>query len=151
MLVDPPETMPSEMPTAPAIAPSLAQRHPRAAAIFDNVHLLHHVIADILSSARPDHDPAIKLAIDTLVSPRQLIVSREDWVLTSLRRGIWWQGGPAIGRMDEPERNRRIEHTGHGRMPLPGMGDIPAELGERSDRSQPRGQQSPAAGAHEQH
>jgi hypothetical protein len=151
MLERPPDNLPTEMPTAPAIAPSFAQQHPRAAAIFDNVHVLHHVIADILTGERPDVDAAIQVAIDTLVSPQQLIVSRDDWVLTSLRRGIWWQGGPAIGRMDGPERNRRIQHAGHGRMPLPGMGDVPAELQERSGRSQRPERQTPAAEAHGQH
>ncbi len=151
MLEQPPRNLPSEMPTAPAIAPGLAQRHPRAAAIFDNVHALHGVIVDILTNQHADAAPALQDAIDTFVSPQHLTVSRDEWVLTSLRRGIWWQGGPAIGRMDGPERNRGIQHTGHGRMPLPGMGELPTDLREPSGRSQPREGQTPAAEAHGQH
>jgi hypothetical protein len=151
MLEHAPSGLPSEMPTAPAIAPSLAQRHPRAAAIVDNVHVLHHVIADILTDTHADAGPAVQDAIETFVNPQHLVVSRDEWVLMSLRRGIWWQGGPAIGKMDEPERNRRIQHTGHGRMPLPGMGDVPADLTEPSGRSQPREGQTPAGDAHGQH
>jgi hypothetical protein len=140
MLEHPPHTSPSEMPTAPAIAPSLAQRHPRAAAIFDNAHALHRVIADILADEHAETGLAIEDAIDTFVNPQQLIVSRDEWVLTSLRRGIWWQGGPAIGRMDEPERNRRLQHAAHGRMPLPGMGDLPADLGDSQREGQTPGE-----------
>ena len=151
MLAGAPSGLPSEMPTAPAIAPSLAQRHPRAAAIFDNVHALHHVIADILVNAHADAGPAIAGAVDTFLSPTHLSVSRDEWVLMSLRRGIWWQGGPAIGKMDEPERNRRTLHAEHGRMPLPGMGDLPADLRNPAGGSQPRERQAPAGDAHGQH
>jgi hypothetical protein len=151
MLEHAPSGLPSDMPTAPAITPSLVQRHPRAAVIFDNVHVLQHVIIDILMGAHADAGPAVRDAIDAFVSPRHLVVSRDEWVLMSLRRGIWWQGGPAIGKMDEPERNRRIQHTGHGRMPLPGMGDPPPDLRELSGRPQPREGQAPAGDAHGQH
>jgi hypothetical protein len=151
MLQRAPSGLPNEMPTAPAIAPSLAQRHPRAAAIFDNVHALHHVIAGIITGAHADAGPAVEDAIDTFVSPQHLAVSRDEWVLMSLRRGIWWQGGPAIGKMDESERNRSIQHSGHGRMPLPGMGDLPADLKEPSGRSLPREEQPPASDAHGPH
>ena len=151
MLEHAPSSLPSGMPTAPAIAPSLAQRHPRAAVIFDNIHVLHHVVADILAGAHGDAAPAVENAIDTFLRPQHPIVSRDEWVLTSLRRGIWWQGGPAIGKMDEPERNRRIQHAGHARMPPPGMGDLPADLRESSGRSDPREDQTPAGDAHQQH
>jgi hypothetical protein len=151
MLEQAPSGLPSEMPTAPAIAPSLAQRHPRAAAIFDNIHVLHHVVADILTDAHAETAPAVQHAIDTFLSPQHPVVSRDEWVLMSLRRGIWWQGGPAIGKMDAPERNRRIEHAGHARMPLPGMGDVPADVRESSERAQPREDQTPAGDAHRQH
>ncbi len=145
MLEHPPGSFPSEMPTAPAIAPSFAQRHPRAAAIFDNVHLLHQVIANILIDEHREREPAIRDAIDRFASPQHLVVSRDEWMLMSLRRGIWWQGGPAIGRMDEPERNRRVGHAGHGRMPLPGMGDVPADLPQQNERG------TPVNDAHGQH
>ena len=150
MLERAPSGLPSEMPTAPAIAPSLTQRHPRAAAIFDNVHALHQVVWTILRDAHADARPEVRVAVDTFLSPRHLAVSGEDWLLMSLRRGIWWQGGPAIGRMDEPERNRRVHHE-HGRMPLPGMGDLPADVREPSGRSRPGERQTPDDDAHAQH
>lgn len=150
MLESAPSGLPSEMPTAPAIAPGLTQRHPRAAAIFDNVHALHQVVWTILRDSHTDAGPEVQAAVDTFLSPQHLAVSRDDWMLMSLRRGIWWQGGPAIGRMDEPERNRRVQHE-HGRMPLPGMGDLPADLRDASGRARPAERQPPDDDAHAQH
>jgi hypothetical protein len=150
MLERAPSGLPSEMPTAPAIAPALTQRYPRVAAVFDNAHMLHQVVWSVLAAAHADASPAVQQAVDTFLDPQHLAVSPDEWMLLSLRRGIWWQGGPAIGRMDATERNRRVQHE-HGRMPLPGMGDLPADLKEPSTRSQPRAGQTPAGDAHAQH
>lgn len=50
MLKSPPGSMPQVMPMTAAIAPEFSKRHPRAAAIFDNLHMMHDTISDILSS-----------------------------------------------------------------------------------------------------
>lgn len=50
LLDDPPARMPQVMPMTAAIAPAFSRRHPRAAAIFDNLHMLHDIISDILAS-----------------------------------------------------------------------------------------------------
>lgn len=50
MLDDAPERMPATMPMTATVAPTFAARHPRAAAIFDNLHMMHDIIADILAS-----------------------------------------------------------------------------------------------------
>ena len=42
------ERYPEVMPMTSAIAPTFTAAHPRAAAIFDNLHSLHDVISDIL-------------------------------------------------------------------------------------------------------
>jgi hypothetical protein len=42
------ERYPEVMPMTSAVAPAFTQAHPRAAAIFDNLHSLHDVISDIL-------------------------------------------------------------------------------------------------------
>jgi hypothetical protein len=44
------ERYPAEMPMTAAVAPEFARRHPRAAAIFDNLHMMHDIISDILAS-----------------------------------------------------------------------------------------------------
>src|SRR5262249_8734619 len=50
MLADAPRRMPPEMPMAPTSAPIFAARYPEAAIVFDNLHALHDVVADILTS-----------------------------------------------------------------------------------------------------
>ena len=50
MLDDAPANMPATMPMTVMVAPVFAARHPRAAAIFDNLHMMHDIIADILAS-----------------------------------------------------------------------------------------------------
>lgn len=50
MLENPPTNMPATMPMTPEVAPLFSARHPRAAAIFDNLHMMHDIIADILAS-----------------------------------------------------------------------------------------------------
>jgi hypothetical protein len=44
------EQYPRMMPMTAAVAPEFARRHPRAAAIFDNLHMMHDIISDILAS-----------------------------------------------------------------------------------------------------
>ncbi|MFI5310672.1 MAG: hypothetical protein ACHQQ3_05535, partial [Gemmatimonadales bacterium] len=41
---------PTAMPMTPAIAPRFAARYPEASVIFDNMHALHDVVSDILTS-----------------------------------------------------------------------------------------------------
>jgi hypothetical protein len=50
MLANAPSGMPAEMPMAPTAAPIFAARYPEAAIVFDNLHALHDVAADILMS-----------------------------------------------------------------------------------------------------
>jgi hypothetical protein len=45
-----PGDFPDAMPMTPMVAPTFAARHPRAAAVFDNLHSLHDIISDILLS-----------------------------------------------------------------------------------------------------
>ena len=40
---------PTVMPMTAAVAPGFARRHPRAAVIFDNLHMMHDIISDILT------------------------------------------------------------------------------------------------------
>lgn len=52
MLDSPPGHFPSVMPMTSAVAPVFSARHERAAIIFDNLHMLHDIISDILVSDR---------------------------------------------------------------------------------------------------
>jgi hypothetical protein len=56
MLDSAPSHLPSVMPMTSAVAPVFSKRHPRAAVIFDNLHMLHDIISDILVSDRVPRD-----------------------------------------------------------------------------------------------
>jgi hypothetical protein len=43
------ERYPRTMPMTAAIAPEFSRRHPRAAVIFDNLHMKHDIISDVLA------------------------------------------------------------------------------------------------------
>lgn len=121
MLDDVPENAPSHAPMAPAIAPRFVMRHGRAAAVLDNMHMMHGVVSDILASeARADEPAAIAEAVEQFTDPRHLALPELEWIRTSLRHGIFAQGGPAIGRMDRSERNDG-HHGGSGPIVIPGM------------------------------
>jgi hypothetical protein len=45
------ERYPGMMPMTAAVAPEFTRRHRRAAAIFDNLHMMHDIISDILASS----------------------------------------------------------------------------------------------------
>lgn len=47
-----PSSYPATMPLTEEVSPLFAERHPRAAAIFDNLHLAHDIISDVLTDAR---------------------------------------------------------------------------------------------------
>src|SRR5690606_14823036 len=106
MLANPPESFPSHMPMAPTVAPELVTRHIQAAAILDNLNMMLDVVADILVNAEiADKGAAIDEVVDLFADPTYLAIDHLDWVRMSLRHGIYAQGGPAIGRLDRPERN----------------------------------------------
>jgi hypothetical protein len=51
-MISAPDRMPKTMPMTAEVSPRFAAAHPRAAAIFDNLHIMHDIISDIL--AQPD-------------------------------------------------------------------------------------------------
>ena len=50
MVEDPEARFPRTMPMTSAIAPRFSRAHPRAAVIFDNLHMMHDIISDILTA-----------------------------------------------------------------------------------------------------
>lgn len=73
---------PGMMPMTPAIAPRFTARHPRAAAIFDNLHMMHDIISDILVSDRvPRGEKArvIAAALDEFRDGSRNTMTREEW------------------------------------------------------------------------
>ena len=60
MIADP-AGHPATMPMTADIAPRFAELHPRAAAVFDNLHMLHDIISDVL--ANPEWSRGEKRAV----------------------------------------------------------------------------------------
>jgi hypothetical protein len=82
MLADAPRTMPQVMPMTSAIAPEFTRRHPRAAAIFDNLHMLHDIISDILVSdvvPMNGRRAAMDAALDEFQSAAANVMTEAEW------------------------------------------------------------------------
>jgi hypothetical protein len=98
LLADAPEHMPTTMPLTPAVAPRFATRYPEAAIIFDNLHSLHDVVADILASPRVPRNEkrsAILKALGTFQDSTTEIVSRDEWRSMAQEMGVDKMGGVA--------------------------------------------------------
>lgn len=127
MMEDAPSNYPTEMPTTAAIAPELTMAHPRASVILNGMHLLEDVVADLLTNPHvADKSAAIRETVAAFTDPVTLAITDYEWLLQSLRPGIFFQGGPAIGSMDRSERNLASPHARHlqqmGRSAvMPGM------------------------------
>lgn len=106
MLADPPRSMPQVMPMTAAIAPEFTRRHPRAAAIFDNLHMLHDIISDILVSDRVPPDgrrAAIDTALDEFQSAAANVMTDADWHgMAGMMGGLDAMGGSAVRNTAEP-------------------------------------------------
>ncbi len=82
MLVDPPAHMPRTMPMTPGVAPEFSRRHPRAAIIFDNLHMMHDIISDILLSPLVPADQKARVIAEQLSefrNPARNVTSVEEW------------------------------------------------------------------------
>ena len=98
---------PTEMPTVPAIAPQLYSQAPRAAVIIDNLNMFEAAVADILAYPNAkNRAPAIENVIASFTDEDTAIADTEQYLTSALRGGIFNQGGPAIGALDQSERNR---------------------------------------------
>lgn len=98
-------SLPTDIPTMPAIAPTVFARHPEAAMIVDNIAMLKIVIGDIL--AHPDAtDKAASIAAITaqFVDKEINLEDQMRYTIFALRGGIFNQGGPAMSEMDQSER-----------------------------------------------
>lgn len=82
MLEDPPARMPKVMPMTAAVAPTFSAAHPRAAVIFDNLHMLHDIISDILTADTipdPLKGDMIDQQLDKLQDPSRDVISMDEW------------------------------------------------------------------------
>lgn len=108
MLEDPDARFPSVMPMTPAIAPAFTARHPRAAAIFDNLHMMHDIISDVLI------DPGIPRSAKGAEIERQLAAFRDGsrdlmgddhWrMMGEMMGGVHLMGGSAADLLPAADR-----------------------------------------------
>jgi hypothetical protein len=98
MLHSPPSRMPRVMPMTATIAPVFARRHPRAAAIFDNLHMTHDIISDILvSDSVPSgrkRDVIYAQLREMADSTGQVMTWDDWWEMGEMMGGVEAMGGP---------------------------------------------------------
>ncbi len=100
MLRDPPESMPYLMPMTAAVAPTFADRYPEMAIIFDNLHMMHDIVSDILASPEVPADrkrAEILRALAILRDGDGVTIARDEWRRMAVGMGVHNQGGPAVG------------------------------------------------------
>ena len=93
-----PDRLPTVMPMSPAVAPRFSTLFPEAAIIFDNLHALHDVAADILASPivpGSQKRAAILKAAAAYRDSTTAVDSREAWRTHSLHMGVDQMGGAA--------------------------------------------------------
>jgi hypothetical protein len=135
MLENPPQTMPHIMPMTAAVAPTFAQRYPEVAIIFDNLHMMHDVISDILAS------PEVPRAAKSAEIMRQVAMFRDstsyattvqDWWQMSQMMGANNMGGVAGGflaALPEPTVAYGASMAGMSHDNMPGMQAQPGAQG----------------------
>ncbi|MGH7613757.1 MAG: hypothetical protein ACREMW_06935 [Gemmatimonadales bacterium] len=116
MLQDPPATMPRVMPMAATVAPTFTARHPRAAAIFDNLHMMHDIISDILAADAVPREKKRDVIYGVLAEFRDStrnVMTRDEWLMMGHHMGgIEAMGGPVLGLL-------RTGTSGHDGMRIP--------------------------------
>jgi hypothetical protein len=118
MLEDPPARLPSVMPMTSAVAPEFSRRHPRAALIFDNLHMLHDIISDILVSPvvpRARKQAEIYAALRRFQDPTADVLPMEHWWMMGEMMGLDKMGGPAVGPFPPPAAQPSSEPHNHPR------------------------------------
>lgn len=149
MLQDPPTRMPSMMPMTATVAPEFSKRHPRAAAIFDNLHMTHDIISDILASdsvPREKKRAVIYAQLDELRDTTRNVMSWKEWRgMGEMMGGVRVMGGPATGllppsptaRAGGTEEMQHADSAAEGREhEMPGMHHMPMD-GKEPDGAAP--------------
>jgi hypothetical protein len=99
MLADP-ARFPRVMPMTAAVAPEFARRHPRAAMIFDNLHMMHDIISDVLASdtvPRERKRAVIYAQLAELRDGTRNVMSADEWRdMARHMGGVEAMGGPAV-------------------------------------------------------
>ncbi len=101
MLEDAPSRFPKVMPMTATIAPTFSAQHPRAAVIFDNLHMMHDIISDVLASDTIPKGRKRAVIYEQLAGFRdgtRDVMSMDEWKnMGEMMGGIGAMGGPATG------------------------------------------------------
>lgn len=91
---------PSVMPMTSAVAPRFSAAHPRAAAIFDNLHMMHDIISDILASptmSRAQKRAEIMAQFAEMRNPSTNLMGWDHWrMMGDMMGGVEKMGGVAL-------------------------------------------------------
>jgi hypothetical protein len=94
-----PAAFPELMPMTGGVAPLFTARHPRAAVIFDNLHMMHDIISDILLSERVPRaikGKTIEAALAEFRDGSKDVMSMKEWLeMPEMMGGVERMGGVA--------------------------------------------------------
>jgi hypothetical protein len=141
MLEDPPRRMPKVMPMTSAVAPKFSAAHPRAAVIFDNLHMMHDIISDILTADTIPHENKgrmIDAQLDKLQDPTRDVMTLDEWrMMADHMGGVEVMGGRATELVRLVQAPAASMPKGGEMHAMPGM--TPDSAGMAHDMEQ-RGQ-----------
>jgi hypothetical protein len=94
-----PTRFPSVMPMATGVAPTFSAAHPRAAAIFDNLHMMHDIISDVLANPavpRAAKPALIRAQLAEFRDPTSNLMGADHWMMMAeMMGGVERMGGRA--------------------------------------------------------
>ncbi len=128
MLESPPDGMPRIMPMTAAVAPAFAARYPEASIIFDNLHSMHDVVSDVLTSTKVPRNrkrEEILKAASRYRDNTSFAMTRAEWLDMSRMMGANNMGGTAVdflAQLPTPTVARGAVH-------MAGMNHRPAAAG----------------------
>ena len=125
MLEDPTSRMPKVMPMTSAVAPKFSAAHPRAAVIFDNLHMMHDIISDILTADTIPHEQKgqmIDKQLDKLQDPTRDVMSLEEWkAMADHMGGVDVMGGRGTDLLELVQAPATSMTRGGEMQGMPGM------------------------------
>ena len=121
MLESPPERFPKVMPMASGVAPRFSAAHPRAAIIFDNLHMMHDIISDILQNDTVppgEKREVIYAALDEFQDSTRNVMPLEMWrTMAEHMGGLVAMGGPATGLLPAEDATMAAPAGAHPNHP----------------------------------
>jgi hypothetical protein len=155
MLEDPPSRFPKYMPMASAIAPKFSAAHPRAAVIFDNLHMMHDIISDILTADTIPYSrkgQVIDQQLDKLQDPTRDVMTLDEWrMMPEHMGGVAAMGGPSTGLLREvqPSSVSRPAQQPERKQHQPGMQHPGAQAVDSVTQQQHQGHEAVDTTAHQ--